>query len=155
MILQYFARPQANRWLIPLWPPYYGWRHETFLGNFSLEDLAKHPHLELGRCLKFLGCNDDITDIDINLVSNKSESKKMPTRFYSLLKRLPSSKRINRFMARAFPSWYNKLTSKPITRPSWNRKVLEKIIQELEEDSKTFLSYCHKPVDFWDFQESF
>ena len=46
MILQYFARPQTNRWLIPLWPPCCGWR----------------PH-EIG---KFCSIADNVTIINVN-----------------------------------------------------------------------------------------
>lgn len=114
-----------------------------------LEDLEAQPKTVLSGCFRFLGGDPGLEIPDAERRLNVSSKKSVPTPLGVLLRCLPNSnpaRAVRRFLTSVVPA----AVGKPLSRPSWDADLRDRVVDKLRDDTKAFLSYCGRPPDFWD-----
>lgn len=115
-----------------------------------LKDLELRQQETLAACYRFLGCDPDVATRQPPMRSNVSSKKRAPTRIGTLLNRLPQIMPVRlarRILVHISPS----IIAGNLSRPSWDAELYHQVVGRLKADAKSFLAYCEKPDDFWDF----
>jgi hypothetical protein len=113
-----------------------------------LEDLEAQPEKTLSACYRFLGCRPDIGPQTVERRQNVSAQKQAPTPIGTFLSQLPQRRPI-RLIQRMLRCVSPSILEKPAIRPSWDKELLQEVIEYIRDDSITFLTHCGKPNDFW------
>ena len=112
-----------------------------------LEDFKDDPAGVMRRCFQFLGVDADFRVLGSNLQRNRSSAN-------GLALRMASACGLGKLVRELFPEWMvsrvrNGL-SRPIEKPEWLVDTKRWVIRQVADDARRFLSYCGKPVDFWE-----
>ena len=115
-----------------------------------LKELQSNPCQVLQRCYEFLGVDSVSEPSQIGGVYNTAEKRQAERPLISRLRRLPIfntvshilpiniRKRVKNFLMRKGPGI-----------PKWETKTRKWAIEQLIEDTHTFLEFYGKPIDFW------
>jgi hypothetical protein len=129
--------------------------HTAILVLF-LEDLTRHPQLELEKCFRHLGVAEDFR-IDAELRLNRGSAKLYDTRILRYIRSKPwSGFKLARFSPEAQdrflkPLGLRRTFSKPLT---WDQRSLAMIRAKVWPDAQRFLQAYGKPPDFWQIPEA-
>ena len=140
----------------------YWWQLSAYRDHFPdeqilvlfIEDFACDPQVQLKRCYEFLGVDQDFRSKQANLHIHRSSSYVEPTTLLKIVKRVPL---IPDLAWRFAPNLVRRVSKstmlkRPIVeKPKWDADLRKILIDRLYDDSMTFLQYCGKPRDFWNF----
>jgi len=116
-----------------------------------LEDFSKNPMTELKRCFEHLDVDTSITISNANKPLNESSRYRKDGLAAKYVRQIPFFNHLKNIM----PPWiFNmaklSLTHKRTLNVKWDPQVKKDVIEQLIDDSHTFLDYCGKPKSFWD-----
>ena len=140
----------------------YWWQLSAYRDHFPdeqilvlfLEDFACDHQVQLKHCFEFLGVDQDFRSKQANLHIHRSSSYVEPTTLLKIVKRVPL---IPDLAWRFAPNLVRRVSKstmlkRPIVeKPKWDADLRKILIDRLYDDSMTFLQYCGKPRDFWNF----
>jgi hypothetical protein len=140
----------------------YWWQLSAYRDHFPdeqilvwfIEDFACDHQVQLKRCYEFLGVDQDFCSKQANLHLKRASSYVEPTTLLKIVKRVPL---IPDLAWRFAPNTVRRVAKstmlkRPIAeKPKWDADIRQILIDKLYDDSMTFLQYCGKPPDFWDF----
>ncbi|NER78681.1 MAG: sulfotransferase domain-containing protein [Leptolyngbya sp. SIO1D8] len=116
-----------------------------------LEDLKVDQCQVMHDCYTFLGVDSQVALNLPNTKLNPSATKKITSSTKSRLRNIRGYKAIVALLpmpARQFLT--RKFFMKQIdSRPQWNAEIKAWAIRELAQDTRFFLEYCGKPINFW------
>ena len=116
-----------------------------------LEDLKTNPDNFFEEICTFLDIDQESQEKGLH--KNSSSAKQVPNKLYSKVKSIPLVDTIkNSFpqnLRRAIKDKYLSTPAKEV--PQLSAEVKEKIVATLKPDAEQLLSYCNKPLNFWDF----
>ena len=128
--------------------PYRALFPETQIFIGFLEDLNRDPDAFFGRLCRFLEVKPRPAQ---RSHQNQSAGKRVPTRAYTALERLPMIGAVKSVVPRQLK---NAVKSRILSRevkepPVFSPSVHADLIAEIKPDAEAFLAYCGKPLDFW------
>lgn len=115
------------------------------------DELKANPKHLLKRCFRFLDVDPTIMPPRLDLAANVSTAIESDRRSLKALRRLPS---FNRAVS-LFPlSWRDEIrrlffTKRVRSRPRWSGVGFRRTIDELLDDTRTFLEFYGKSLDYW------
>jgi len=115
------------------------------------EDLKKNPEMVLKQCFTFLSVDPGVRLANPSKRLNITRKSKAET---DLLKRMRKNTAIEA-AGRIIPPPLKKFLKERLeirveSRPVWDRAKRKWAISEIADESRTFLSFYDRPVDFWD-----
>lgn len=139
----------ANYWQ-QLEPYKKHFKEEQILVVF-LEDLKANREETMRRCYEFLEVDPNVASDLPRIQLNPSKHKKVSRPFKSRLRKLGGYQFFVSFIpASVRKAIATRFLMKEVTgRPVWKQDVKAWAIQELAEDTQTFLKHYGKPADFW------
>lgn len=122
---------------------------QIFIG--FMEDLNADPDTFYGSLCDFLQISP--MKLQKELRANPSAGKRVPSRLYTIINRLPFIGTIKKFLPKGLRASVKKhALSKPASaRPEFSADVKRQLIAELSQDSASLLRHCGKPAGFWKF----
>lgn len=129
---------------------YRGLFPDTQIMVVFLEDFARKPDHELGRCLRHIGVDHSVTIAGAQIPRNAAASFRKDRLFASLIR---SRTRLDDVRYQ-MPGWVRTVAKRLLTRTEkltveWDPLLRSSVIDELRDDARQFLEYCNKPPDFW------
>ncbi|MCK4821671.1 sulfotransferase [bacterium] len=118
-----------------------------------LEDFIVDPEYELERCCRHIGVDPSVSFDNIDKPRNKSDDFRKDGFIAHLLRQ---TNLLNSMIVK-MPKWMiigakRVLTRKQALYFEWDDDVRMSVIEKLLDDSRQFLEYCDKPIDFWGLQ---
>ena len=115
-----------------------------------LEDFSRNPHHELERCYEHISVSTSFRPNNAFRPRNASNSFRQYSRLASYIRGLRGFRRFEYCMPRIVKKLGKTfLTKKEQFYVQWDEDVLADVKIKFIEDSKKFLKYCGKPINFW------
>ena len=116
-----------------------------------LEDFSKDPERELARCFEHIGVDSQYRPENASSPRNTAQNRRQDGRAARLLRLLPFFDQLKESIP---PSWVTAakelLTRKKEYDVVWDEEVLRALENQYVRDSQRLLSFCDKPLNYWD-----
>ena len=115
------------------------------------EDLIKDPETVMKNCFEFLAVDPNQYRIEEHLHIGKTSGRKVPSIFLSRMREYALFRSIVKLIPESIRlPLKRKLFFKKINgRPEWDIRKKEWVIEVLGQDTKKFLEFYGKPIDYW------
>jgi hypothetical protein len=118
------------------------------------KDFIANPQDTLRQCFDYLGVDTDFKTANPEKPRNRTDDFRVEASWRKKLSRLPLLQATTKLVPQSFKK---KLTSLPLSsqplilRPQWNKNVYQAVVDEIAEDTATFLKYSGKSPNYWSF----
>jgi hypothetical protein len=115
------------------------------------EDFKQNGDAVLARCFEFLGIDPQMRIPDSEKPVNVSKHHRYDRWFFKPVRLLPGMAKIRSALPEGVHDALKPVLRRPVGgRPQWNTETRKWVLDQLAEESRTFLSHYGKPADFWD-----
>lgn len=116
------------------------------------EDFSKNPQTVFKRCLNFLGVDSSVEISDAEEPQHVSLGSQIDRPSMKMIRKLPFYRQLRNLLPE-MPRTVEPLLKRTINqRPVWDEATRRWAIEQIVEDSRSFLKFYGKPEDFWNLQ---
>lgn len=120
-----------------------------------LDDFKRDLNGVLNKCYEFIGVDPELPTNqirDTDKFCNTSAQRNKPSPLLTQLRQIPMVKQVGQILPKSFRAEIkNSLTNKSPEPPQWQLDNRKWAIEQLIEDTHSFLKFYNKPIDFWQF----
>jgi hypothetical protein len=114
------------------------------------EDYVKSPHAEIERAYHFLGVAPELATDNPGQPRHVSATLRVDTKLARFLCNFPGAKSVKKLTPAVAHGLVRMLQRPMPDRPTWPADLRERVIRQLSEDTKMFLTFYGKAADYWD-----
>jgi Sulfotransferase domain len=136
----------------------YWWQINAYREYFSddrilvifFEDFRDNPQETLTKCFQFLGIEPSVQIANPSRPKNVSQKRISEKKMLTWLKRVPIFETAQKIAPTQIKNSIKPFLIRKITeKPQWHPSDREKVIEQIIDDTHTFLKFYDKPVDYW------
>jgi hypothetical protein len=114
------------------------------------EDFSRDPQSVLARCHRFLGLDSADTAVDAERPRRPSAGVKRETWLLPLLRKFPGARSVKALLPGLAARVRTRCLEPINDKPEWDEPTPRWTIEQLSEDSRTFLEFYGKPSNYWE-----
>ena len=115
------------------------------------EDFVRDPYGVLEACFRFLGVDPQVRVAEAERPRHVSAGFKRDKWWVPILQKFPGAKTVKTLAPRLAKRVMERFREPVDDQPEWDEATRRWAIEQVAEDSRTFLEFYGKPADYWKF----
>lgn len=119
------------------------------------EDFIAEPKKFMREVFRFLDVDEGFVPPSLTEARNPTDGRLTDSKFLVKLRIVPGFRSVTNIAPDKLVTYFrNRLKTRKKSEPRWSESVFKKVIDDLLDDSRSFLKYCGRSEDYWDWPAS-